>query len=438
MNTEYGFVRKEMLQQQAPPRNTIGFAGWARENLFSSIGNTILTLVAAALVLRLLAGILPWVLFGIWDADSLTHCRELFDAKYGDGREYACWAVVSDRWDQIIFGYSFGNLEEGLFLRPIIGVLLIFLAITPILFPETPRTLYLATFATLFMYPWLIWGGPLGAYLAAAVLVIAAFYAYQALTKVLIPGIALGVSVVLFALVAIYGFGTLSSLLGAIVPLELKAIPSREISGFVLAITIGIVAIVGSLPLAIFLALGRQSDLLIVNKLSTGFIEAIRGVPLITLLFVATVLLNYFLPKGTELDPVISVMILVTLFTAAYIAEVIRGGLAALPKGQGEAADALGLNYWQAQRLIILPQALKISIPGIVSNFISVFKDTTLVSIVAMNDPLGISGAIRASSDWNGIVWELYAFIGLIFWLFCFSMSRYSMYLERKLRTDHR
>ena len=189
---------------------------------------------------------------------------------------------------------------------------------------------------------------------------------------------------------------------------------------------------------AVLLALGRQSNLFIVNKLSTGFIEIIRGVPLITLIFVATVLMKYFLPSSFDLDPVLAVMVLVTLFTAAYIAEVIRGGLAALPKGQYEAADALGLNYWQAQRLIILPQALKISIPGIVSNFISVFKDTTLVSIVALDDPLGISGGIRSDSDWNGIVWELYGFIAIVFWLFCFSMSRYSMWLERQLQTGHR
>jgi general L-amino acid transport system permease protein len=148
--------------------------------------------------------------------------------------------------------------------------------------------------------------------------------------------------------------------------------------------------------------------------------------------------MKYFLPSSVDLDPVLAVMILVTLFTAAYIAEVIRGGLAALPKGQYEAADALGLTYWQAQRLIILPQALKISIPGIVSNFISVFKDTTLVSIVALNDPLGIGDSIRADSNWNGIVWELYGFIALVFWLFCFGMSRYSMYLERRLQTGHR
>jgi general L-amino acid transport system permease protein len=438
MENNIGYVRSEMLEQQAPPGNSIGAAGWLRANLFSSVTNTIVTIVAVVLLLKFLTFICPWMFLGIWKADSLAQCREIFAQRYGEGVEYACWAVVRDRWDQIIFGYSFGNLEEGLYWRPLLGLALIFLALTPILFNQTSRWLYVGTFASLFLYPWLIWGGSIGSPIAAAVLVIAAYFTFKFLTRYMLPVFAFALCVVLFALALSYAFGPLSGLLGAILPIELQKIASREISGLVLSITIGIVAIVGSLPIAIMLALGRQSDLLIVNKLSTGFIELIRGVPLITLIFVATVLLKYFLPKSFNLDPVIAVMILVTLFTAAYIAEVIRGGLAALPKGQTEAADALGLNYGQAQRLIILPQALKISIPGIVSNFISVFKDTTLVSIVALNDPLGISDAIRSDSDWNGIVWELYGFIAIVFWVFCFSMSRYSMYLERKLRTDHR
>jgi general L-amino acid transport system permease protein len=155
-------------------------------------------------------------------------------------------------------------------------------------------------------------------------------------------------------------------------------------------------------------------------------------------LFVASTLLNIFMPPGTNFDIILRVMIMVTLFAAAYMAEVIRGGLAALPKGQYEGADSLGLDYWQAQRLIIMPQALKISIPGIVSTFIGVFKDTTLVSIIGLLDPLGLSNTIRADSAWNGIYWELFAFIAFLFFIFCFSMSRYSMYLERRLRTDHR
>ena len=144
-------------------------------------------------------------------------------------------------------------------------------------------------------------------------------------------------------------------------------------------------------------------------------------------------------PTSQHFDLILRVIILVTLFAAAYIAEVVRGGLAALPRGQYEAADALGLDYWQAQRLIIMPQALKISIPGIVSSFIGLFKDTTLVAFVGLLDPLkGVTQVVRADINWKGIYWEPYIFVGTIFFLFCFGMSRYSKYLEQKLKTDHR
>ena len=163
-----------------------------------------------------------------------------------------------------------------------------------------------------------------------------------------------------------------------------------------------------------------------------------RGVPLIVWLFTASLLLNYFLPPGTNFDLMLRVIIMVTLFSAAYIAEVVRGGLAALPKGQYEAADALGLDYWKSMRLIILPQALKISIPGIVNTFIGLFKDTTLVVFIGLLDPIGLTNSIRASTEWNGIYWELFIFIGVMFFIFCFFMSRYSQFLERKLRREHR
>ena len=205
-----------------------------------------------------------------------------------------------------------------------------------------------------------------------------------------------------------------------------------------LSIVIGLTGIAFSLPLGVLLALGRRSDMFLVKAICVGFIEFIRGVPLITLLLVASFLLNIFLPPGTNFDIILRVIIMVTLFSAAYMAETIRGGLAALPRGQYEAADALGLDYWQAMRLIIMPQALKISIPNIVNNFISLFKDTTLVAIIALLDPIGLVTAIRADSNWNGIVWELYGFVALIFFLLCYSMGTYSKYLERKLRTDHR
>jgi general L-amino acid transport system permease protein len=178
--------------------------------------------------------------------------------------------------------------------------------------------------------------------------------------------------------------------------------------------------------------------MMLIKTLSVGFIEFIRGVPLITMLFTASLLLQYFLPPQTNFDLILRVVILVTIFSAAYNAEVVRGGLAALPRGQYEAADALGLDYWQAQRLIIMPQALKISIPGIVSTFIGLFKDTTLVSFVGLADPLrGITTIVRADIAWKGIYWEPYIFVGGIFFIVCFGMSRYSMYLENKLKTDH-
>ena len=225
----------------------------------------------------------------------------------------------------------------------------------------------------------------------------------------------------------------------AFLPFELTYVPSDKFGGFLLAFVIGVSSISISLPLGILLALGRRSDMFLVKTLSVGFIEFVRGVPLITMLFVASLLLQYFLPPQTKFDLILRVVILVTIFSAAYNAEVVRGGLAALPRGQYEAADALGLDYWQAQRLIIMPQALKISIPGIVSTFIGLFKDTTLVSFVGLADPLrGITTIVRADIAWKGIYWEPYIFVGAIFFIVCFGMSRYSMYLENKLKTDHR
>ena len=217
----------------------------------------------------------------------------------------------------------------------------------------------------------------------------------------------------------------------------LRPVDTRAIGGFMLAVLIGMSGIVLSFPLGIVLALARQSDLVVLRGSAVVFIETIRGVPLIVWLFTASTLLNYFLPPGTEFDLILRVTIMVTLFASAYMAEVIRGGLAALPRGQYEGADSLGLDYWQSMRLIILPQALKISIPGIVNTFIGLFKDTTLVQFIGLLDPLGLATSIRAS-EWIGIYWELFIFIGLCFFVFCFGMSRYSQNLERRLATDRR
>ena len=159
--------------------------------------------------------------------------------------------------------------------------------------------------------------------------------------------------------------------------------------------------------------------------------------PLIALLFVASTMLNYFLPRGTSFDLLLRVLIMVTLFASAYMAEVIRGGLQALPRGQYEAADAMGLKYWTSMRLIILPQALKISIPGIVNTFIGLYKDTTLVIIIGLLDPLGVGRSSLSDTKWTGLANEMYLFVAIFFFLSCFGMSRYSLYLEKKLATGY-
>ena len=221
--------------------------------------------------------------------------------------------------------------------------------------------------------------------------------------------------------------------------LALEQIPSRDMGGFMLNIILGTVCVSLSLPIGILLALGRQSNMPIIKIICVVFIEFIRGVPLITLLFVANVVLAYFLPPGTTFDLILRVIIMITMFSSAYIAEVIRGGLAALPRGQYEAGDSLGLDYAQSMRLIILPQALKISIPGIVNVAVGLFKDTTLVSVISMFDLVGmIRGPILASTEWNGVYWELFGFASLLFFIICYGISQYSQWLERQLATDHR
>jgi len=202
---------------------------------------------------------------------------------------------------------------------------------------------------------------------------------------------------------------------------------------------LGTVCVSLSLPIGILLALGRQSSMPIIKWICVMFIEFIRGVPLITLLFVASVVLSYFFPPESNIDLFIRVVIMITAFASAYIAEVIRGGLAALPSGQYEAADSLGLDYAQSMRLIILPQALKISIPGIVNVAVGLFKDTTLVSIISMFDLVGmIRGPILASTAWNGVYWELWGFAVVMFFVVCYGISQYSQWLERQLQRDHR
>jgi general L-amino acid transport system permease protein len=220
----------------------------------------------------------------------------------------------------------------------------------------------------------------------------------------------------------------------------LEHVETRVWGGLLVTLVIAVTGIVGSLPIGILLALGRRSELPAVRAVSIVFIEFWRGVPLITVLFFATYMLPLFLPAGWVVNPLLRVMIGVTLFAAAYMAEVVRGGLQAIPRAQYEAAQALGLGYWRMMGLVILPQALKLVIPGIVNTFIGLFKDTTLVLIVAIFDLLGQLRAAFSDPNWATptTVATGFAFAGIIYFCFCFGMSRYAQWMERRLDPANR
>lgn len=218
----------------------------------------------------------------------------------------------------------------------------------------------------------------------------------------------------------------------------LPVVQTHRWGGLMLTLVLAVVGMVGALPIGILLALGRRSKMPIVKSFCVVFIEFWRGVPLITVLFMAAVMLPLFMPTGVSVDRLIRAFIGITLFQSAYMAEVVRGGLQAIPRGQEEAAAALGMGYWKRMGLIVLPQALKMMIPGIVNTFISLFKDTTLVMIIGLFDLLGIVQAALSDSRWLGFSLEGYFFAAFVFWVFCFGMSRYSQYLERKLNTGHK
>jgi len=291
--------------------------------------------------------------------------------------EGACWAWIDQRIQQFLYGFY----PSGETWRVNLAFVLLFPALAPWLFDNVPGARYLRWFSLV----------------------------YPVIATILLTG----------------GLG-------------LTVVSTNKFGGFSLNLIIGLAGIVLSLPFGIVLALGRQSRLPIIRILSIVFIEAVRGVPLITLLFVSNIILPIFLPPDFALDAVIRVIVMVTAFASAYMAEVIRGGLQAIPKGQYEAAQAMGLSYWKMMRLIILPQALKISIPGIVNTFIGLFKDTTLVIIIGLFDILGIANTMVSNPDWLGLSSETYLVVALFFFSVCFSMSRYSMHLERKLDTTTR
>ncbi len=294
-------------------------------------------------------------------------------------REGACWVFINVRFDQFMFGFY--PAEE--LWRPKLFYAILAIFVSLLVYEKTPKR------------PWILL-----------------------------------LFVIAFPLMAIY------LLLGGVA--GLPKVETHLWGGLLITMIIAIVGIVISLPIGVVLALGRRSDMPIIRSLSTVYIEVWRGVPLITVLFMASVMLPLFMSGESETNKLVRALIGVVMFASAYMAEVIRGGLQAIPKGQYEAADALGLTYWKKMGFIILPQALKITIPSIVNTFIGLFKDTSLVLIIGMFDVLGIGQAANTDPKWLGFATESYVFVALVFWIFCFGMSRYSIYLENKLHTGHK
>jgi len=265
-------------------------------------------------------------------------------------------------------------------------------------------------------------------YLVFAIIIVPQFFDAVSARIKMILGV-FGVTVFpVFAFVMIYGSTTFG----------LPVVPTNSWGGLTLTLILAYVGIVAAIPIGILLALGRRSEMPLVRALCVVFIEFWRGVPLITILFMASVMLPLFLPDGVSFDRLLRALIGITLFQSAYMAEVIRGGLQAIPKGQYEAAEALGLGYWRSTFLIILPQALKIVIPGIVNTLISLFKDTTLVLIVGLFDLLRTVQTTIVDPAWRNVATEGYVFAAFVFWVFCYGMSRYSQTLERKLHRGHK
>lgn len=301
----------------------------------------------------------------------------------GDSREActsggACWVFVNVRFNQFMYGLY----PEAEYWRIDLAAVLIVVLVVPLLVERFRYKMWLGLFVV-FGYP------------------VLAFYLFSG---------------------GIFG---------------LEHVETSRWGGLALTLVLASVGMAASFPLGVLLALGRRSTMPIVRSVSVVFIEFWRGVPLITVLFMSSVMLPLFLPEGTNFDKLLRAMIGITLFQSAYMAEVVRGGLQAIPKGQYEAAQALGLGYWQSMGLIILPQALKLVIPGIVNTFIALFKDTTLVLIIGLFDLLAMIESALADPKWLGYAVEGLTFAAFVYWIFCFGMSRYSMSLERKLHTGH-
>jgi general L-amino acid transport system permease protein len=446
------FVRNELAASSPPPATRRGIVGWARESLFSSPFNVALTLLSVALVALVLPPLLRFLFIdAVWNGDNREACLN---------SSGACWPFVKAKFGQFIYGF-YPIAERW---RPNLVFALGALLLAPLLIPRAPfkplnAVLFFGIFPIVAFV--LLTGGNLDLQhflIGRAVpfdrvfdqiflglrLSFWADYASSAAALIGLAALAthlVGGNARSTASSALSFFLLLALLLLAFdLDFGLASVETRAWGGLLVTLVVAVTGIVVSLPLGILLALGRRSELAAVKAFSVIFIEFWRGVPLITVLFFATYMLPLFLPGGLVVDGLLRALIGVTLFAAAYMAEVVRGGMQAIPKGQYEGAAALGLSYWQTMGHVVLPQALALVIPGIVNTFIGLFKDTTLVLIVAIFDLLGQLRAAFTDPNWATptTLFTGFAFGAVIYFAFCFGMSRYSLFVERRLAAGRR
>jgi len=450
-----GFVRTEEAPLMPPPPSETGVTGWLWQNVisscadFTSVGAGIRSLLMAAFTVFVawLTVSISWSLIdfaflsAVWEDPEGLKREVCWTEQQGgslpNGWHGACWPFIMAKMKFFIYGpYEMSELWR-VDLTALIGLA----GLVWVLIERLPYRRHVGIFL-LTIYPLiaviLLTGGAFDVDYGS--LAIAAFVGLALITVGrLSQRRILGDSMATFA--GLYGVsGWLIVIYAAIMltlsaDVGLMAVDTNDWGGLLITLVVAVTGIVASLPLGIVLALGRRSNMPVARILSVVFIEFWRGVPLITVLFMASVMLPLFLPEGVNFNNLLRALIGVMLFSAAYMAEVVRGGLQAIDKGQYEGADAVGLSYWQKMRLIILPQALTHVIPGIVNTFIGLFKDTTLVSIIGLFDLLGAAQSTLADAAWASPVQghTAYLFIAVVFFVFCFGMSRYSIHMENKL-----
>jgi len=412
------------------PASTLGVAGWVRGNLFSSLPNAILTLLGAYIAYAFLSAVIGWALIdAVWEAKNRRECLDLV------GRAGACWPGVKAWIPNLIYGLY----PKDQVWRINTGFLVLAVWAVPLFLPWV-RSKVVIGLSMALLYPLLasyfFHGGErdllwtvlialgLAGFLASWVIAIGEWRGEVRLLEGRRRWVVGG------------GLYLLSLLL--VSQWQLQEVQTRVWGGLFLTLVISGFGITFSLPAGILLALGRRSRMPLIAAVSTTFIELFRSVPLITVLFMFNTMLPLFLPAGVEVNRLLRAIVAVCLFSSAYMAEIVRGGLQAIPKGQYEAAAAVGLGFWQSTSLIILPQALRIAIPNIVGTFIGLFKDTTLVSIIGLFDLLSMARAVGEDTVWLGLFIEPFFFVTMLYFVFCFSMSQYSFNLEAKLGAGQR